>query len=147
VKKPPKPRDKRERRRDIAKSRKKPSKDSTAKPRLPQALVAVDKKDRIAVGLVPVVAHDQLDRRHVHGARGPPAVRLLDKGEVCAIANVSFPTLWLWMRQGRFQRSRVVRGGGNNSKSVWLSTEVEEWLRRLPIRPLKGDPPLQEEDT
>jgi hypothetical protein len=42
------------------------------------------------------------------------------------------------MRQGRFPRARVA-GGGNNSKSVWLSTEIDDWLRRLPVRPLKGD--------
>jgi predicted DNA-binding transcriptional regulator AlpA len=70
----------------------------------------------------------------VHGAHAPPSVRLLDKADVCAIANVSFPTIWAWMRAGRFPRSRVVGG-----KSMWLSTEVEQWLAKLPIRALKGD--------
>jgi predicted DNA-binding transcriptional regulator AlpA len=63
---------------------------------------------------------------------GPP--RLLDKAEVCAIANVTFPTVWAWMRAQTFPRSRVVGG-----KSMWLSTEVEAWLAALPVRRLKGD--------
>jgi predicted DNA-binding transcriptional regulator AlpA len=65
-------------------------------------------------------------------SQAPP--RLLGKGEVCDIANVSFPTLWSWMRAGTFPRARIVGG-----KSMWLSTEVEAWLRALPVRPLKGD--------
>lgn len=60
--------------------------------------------------------------------------RLLDKAEVCRIACASFPTLWSWMRQGRFPRSRAVAG-----RSMWLSTEIEAWMRELPLRRLKGD--------
>jgi prophage regulatory protein len=59
---------------------------------------------------------------------------LLDKHEVCAIANVSFPTIWSWMRAGTFPRSRVVGG-----KSMWLSSEIDAWLADLPVRCLKGD--------
>jgi len=75
--------------------------------------------------------------RNVHAARAPPArlgVRLLSKREVLAIANASYPTVWSWMRQGTFPRSRVVGG-----KSMWRSDEVEAWLGALPIRKLKGD--------
>jgi predicted DNA-binding transcriptional regulator AlpA len=66
--------------------------------------------------------------------RAPPSIRLLDKTEVLAITNVTFPTVWLWMREGRFPRSRIVGG-----KSMWLSNEVEAWLAALPVRKLKGD--------
>jgi predicted DNA-binding transcriptional regulator AlpA len=38
------------------------------------------------------------------------------------------------MRAGTFPRSRIVGG-----RSMWLSTEVEQWLTDLPLRPLKGD--------
>ncbi|HEV3158529.1 MAG TPA: AlpA family phage regulatory protein [Xanthobacteraceae bacterium] len=72
------------------------------------------------------------------GKPAPPVVRLLDKAEVCAIAGVTFPTIWAWMRKGKFPRARIA-AGGDNSKSVWLSTEVEQWLAALPVRPLKGD--------
>jgi predicted DNA-binding transcriptional regulator AlpA len=70
----------------------------------------------------------------------PPAPKrlstahLLDKAQVCAIANVSFPTIW----QCVFPRSRVVGG-----KSMWLSNEVDDWLRSLPVRRLKGDAPTE----
>jgi predicted DNA-binding transcriptional regulator AlpA len=63
-----------------------------------------------------------------------PLVHLLDKAEVCAITNVTFPTIWSWMRAGTFPRSRVVGG-----KSMWRSDEVEQWLASLPVRALKGD--------
>jgi predicted DNA-binding transcriptional regulator AlpA len=68
-------------------------------------------------------------------ARAPPlAVRLLSKQEVLGITGVSFPTVWAWMRAGKFPRSRIVGG-----KSMWHLSEIEVWLARLPVRPLKGD--------
>jgi predicted DNA-binding transcriptional regulator AlpA len=60
--------------------------------------------------------------------------RLLSKAEVLAITGVTFPTVWTWMRNGTFPRSRIVGG-----KSMWFSTEVSAWLAELPIRRLKGD--------
>jgi predicted DNA-binding transcriptional regulator AlpA len=66
--------------------------------------------------------------------RAMPAVRLLSKAEVCAIANVTFPTLWKWMRDGTFPHARVTGG-----KSAWLSSEVDTWLNGLEKRALKGD--------
>jgi predicted DNA-binding transcriptional regulator AlpA len=66
-------------------------------------------------------------------SQGPP--RLLDKAEICAIANVTFPTVWAWMRAGTFPRGRIVGG-----KSMWLSSEVDAWVTTLPVRRLKGDP-------
>ena len=71
-------------------------------------------------------------------ATAAPRVRLLAKHEVMAIANVSFPTIWLWMRDGKFPRSRIVGG-----KSMWLSSEIEAWLAGLQVRPLKGDAPSE----
>ena len=76
----------------------------------------------------------ELDEPSVHAARVPPSVRLLSKREVLVIANVSYPTLWSWMRQGKFPHSRGVGG-----KSMWRSDEVDAWLDALPIRKLKGD--------
>jgi predicted DNA-binding transcriptional regulator AlpA len=62
------------------------------------------------------------------------AVRLLSRPEILAIANVTYQTIWAWMRKGEFPRSRIVGG-----KSMWLSTEVDSWLAGLQVRPLKGD--------
>jgi len=70
--------------------------------------------------------------------RAPPAVRLLDKADVTAIANVTFMTLWSWMRDGKFPRSRIVGG-----QSMWRSDEIDQWLAALPVRRLLGDPPDQ----
>jgi predicted DNA-binding transcriptional regulator AlpA len=67
-----------------------------------------------------------------------PQIRLLNKSEVLRITGVSFPTVWSWMRAGKFPRARV-SGGGSKSKSVWRSDEVEQWLADLPMRRLKGD--------
>jgi predicted DNA-binding transcriptional regulator AlpA len=107
------------------------------KPAGSAKLRAANQAHIIEAGLAADSAQHQSDRGHAHGARAPPSpigVRLLDKSEVTAIANVSFPTLWSWMRGGRFPRSRIVGG-----KSMWLSTEIETWLAQLPLRPLKGD--------
>ena len=75
-----------------------------------------------------------------HRSQAPP--RLLSKSEILAITNVTFPTIWQWMRDGKFPRSRV-SGGSASSKSMWLSTEIEDWLAGLPVRPLKGDAPSE----
>jgi predicted DNA-binding transcriptional regulator AlpA len=64
----------------------------------------------------------------------PGTVRLLDKHEVSAIAGVTYPSIWLWMREGAFPRSRIVGG-----KSMWRSDEIDAWLAALPVRKLKGD--------
>jgi predicted DNA-binding transcriptional regulator AlpA len=85
------------------------------------------------------LARGEHNDRSVRAAGAPPArlgVHLLSKRQVLVIANVSYPTVWLWMRQGTFPRSRVVGG-----KSMWLSTDIEAWLASLPIRKLKGDAP------
>ena len=84
------------------------------------------------------------NERRVHAARGPPArlgAHLLSKREVLAIANVSYPTLWSWMRQGKFPRSLAVGG-----KSMWVSTEIEAWMAALPRCRLKGDGPPEAHD-
>jgi predicted DNA-binding transcriptional regulator AlpA len=75
------------------------------------------------------------------GEAPPPAPpRLLSKAEVLALTGVTYPCLWEWMRADppRFPRSRVI-GRGGNSKSVWLSSEIDDWMQRLPVRRLKGD--------
>jgi predicted DNA-binding transcriptional regulator AlpA len=85
---------------------------------------------KAARALTPDRNRDQPDRQRAHA----PRVYLLNKAEVCAIANVTFPTLWAWMRAGSFPRARVVGG-----KSMWRSDDIDAWLANLPVRPLKGD--------
>jgi predicted DNA-binding transcriptional regulator AlpA len=64
----------------------------------------------------------------------PPPVRLFSKPKVLKIVGCSYPTLWAWMRNGAFPRSRVVGG-----RSMWRSDEIDAWLAGLPIRRSKGD--------
>jgi predicted DNA-binding transcriptional regulator AlpA len=77
------------------------------------------------------VTHHQPDRRYAQGAR---SIFLLDKNRILAITSVTYPTIWAWMRAGRFPRSRVV-----GAKSMWRSDEIDEWLANLRTRTLKGD--------
>jgi predicted DNA-binding transcriptional regulator AlpA len=84
----------------------------------------------------------QHDCGQVHAPRAPPDTRLLSKSEVLAIVGVTYPSLWAWMRAGSFPRSRIVGG-----KSMWLSTEIDAWLAGLPLRPLKGDDAIEENDA
>jgi predicted DNA-binding transcriptional regulator AlpA len=59
---------------------------------------------------------------------------LLTKQEILAITKKTYPTIWTWMMAGKFPRSRIVGGS-----SMWLSSEVADWLAGLQVRPLKGD--------
>ncbi len=109
---------------------------------LSSALIAANEAHIAEAALAPARGRHQHDGHHGHGACGPPPVRLLDKNDVLAITNVTFPTIWAWMRGGKFPRSRVVGG-----KSMWLSSEIDVWLAELPVRTLKGDDAKVEEVT
>jgi prophage regulatory protein len=67
-------------------------------------------------------------------------VRLIYKAEVLDRVGLSYTTIWNWMRQGRFPRSRAVGG-----RSAWFEHEIDDWLKDLPARRLKGDPVEEEE--
>ena len=62
--------------------------------------------------------------------------RLIFKPELLDRIGVSYPTIWTWMREGRFPRAKVVGG-----KSAWFRSEIDSWVSSLPVRRLKGDPP------
>jgi len=74
------------------------------------------------------------DGQQVHGPRAPPTDQLLTKQRVLEIVGLTYPTIWAIMLRGEFPRSRAVGG-----RSMWLMSEVTEWLRSLPLRKLKGD--------
>jgi predicted DNA-binding transcriptional regulator AlpA len=67
-------------------------------------------------------------------AEMPNRLRLMSKAEVLELVPFSYQTLWAWMREGKFPRSREVGG-----KSCWMEHEVQEWLASRPIKRLKGD--------
>jgi predicted DNA-binding transcriptional regulator AlpA len=58
--------------------------------------------------------------------------RLLDKAELLRRVPWSFPTIWAWMRAGTFPRSRMF-----GQKSVWLESEINDFISSLPIAPIK----------
>jgi predicted DNA-binding transcriptional regulator AlpA len=65
--------------------------------------------------------------------------KLLTKIEVLQITGFSYPTLWTWMRQGRFPRSLVV-GSGSAARVAWKESEIQLWLDNLPRSRFLGDP-------
>jgi predicted DNA-binding transcriptional regulator AlpA len=67
--------------------------------------------------------------------RGPPGLTLLSRKEVLAKVGLTFPTIWKWMMQGKFPRSRDL----GKRKSAWIEAEVDEWIMQRPIRRLKSD--------
>ena len=60
--------------------------------------------------------------------------QLLDRKQVMARVNLTYPTLWMRMRKGNFPRSRNCGG-----KIMWLEDEIENWIRSRPPQVLKGD--------
>jgi predicted DNA-binding transcriptional regulator AlpA len=64
----------------------------------------------------------------------PDELRLISKAEVLRRIGVSYPTIWKWMRDENFPRSRNLGG-----KSAWIESEVTAWIRNCPVVKLKGE--------
>jgi predicted DNA-binding transcriptional regulator AlpA len=104
---------------------------------LSPTLTKANQKHRAKAALAAERPAQRVDHNHIHAPRGPPGgIRLLDKAEILAITGVTYPTIWAWMRAGKFPRARIAGG-----KSMWLSSEIDAWLAGLQVRPLKGDAP------
>ncbi len=58
-------------------------------------------------------------------------MRLIRKAEVLEMVGVSYPTLWRKMRKGEFPLPRRM-GIADNSPVRWVSTEIQEWIDKLP---------------
>jgi prophage regulatory protein len=59
--------------------------------------------------------------------------KFLSRPEVLDRIGVSFPTLWHWMKAGKFPPAREM--SGNDGKRVgWLESEVNDWIRSRPVR-------------
>jgi len=56
-------------------------------------------------------------------------VRLITKRQLTAMVGVSYPTIWRWMRAGKFPQGLAV-----GSLTRWRSDEIDEWLAELPLR-------------
>jgi|SRR6516165_7712122 predicted DNA-binding transcriptional regulator AlpA len=66
--------------------------------------------------------------------RPPPL--LLSVHDVCWLTGLSYPTLWRHICAGKFPRGRRCFG-----KTMWVRSEIESWIAKLPPQKLKGDQP------
>ena len=62
----------------------------------------------------------------------PPALVFLSKAQVLKKIPVTAPTLWAWVRAGKFSRPRTI----SPNKSCWVAHEVE-WMKKQPLRTYK----------
>ena len=58
----------------------------------------------------------------------------LSKAQVLKKIPITGPTLWAWVRAGKFPRPRAV----SPNTTVWLAAEVVEWMRARPLRTYKA---------
>jgi prophage regulatory protein len=63
-------------------------------------------------------------------------VRLISRQELVDIVGVSFPSIWQWVREGKFPAPRKLGKGG---RTAWLESEIEAWAANLPVRRYKDD--------
>jgi predicted DNA-binding transcriptional regulator AlpA len=61
----------------------------------------------------------------------------LSKQQVLKKIPVTAPTLWAWVRQGKFPRPRAIF-----NKTVWVAAEVEAWMEARPQRQYKPIKPI-----
>ena len=63
----------------------------------------------------------------------PPSLVLLSKAQVLRKVPVTAPTLWAWVRAGKFPRPRAI----SPNKTCWIEAEVDAWIRARPLRNYK----------
>ena len=63
----------------------------------------------------------------------PPSLVLLSKAQVLRKVPVTAPTLWAWVRAGKFPRPRAI----SPNKTCWIKAEVDAWIRARPLRNYK----------
>ena len=101
-----------------------------------KAAKAAKAKPFYADGVLPVPTSASVPRAHDHTheqmPRGPP--RLIDKAELLHRVPISYPTIWLLMREGKFPRSRQV-----GDRALWVESEINAFIAGLPVKKLKGD--------
>jgi len=61
-----------------------------------------------------------------------PTLVFLSKAQVLQKIPVTAPTLWAWVRQGKFPRPRAIF-----NKTVWVAAEVDAWMQARPHREYK----------
>ena len=67
-----------------------------------------------------------------------PTLVFLSKAQVLRKIPVTAPTLWAWVRQGKFPRPRAI----SDNKTVWIEAEVDAWMQARPHREYKPIKPI-----
>jgi prophage regulatory protein len=63
----------------------------------------------------------------------PPSCVFLTKQQLLRKVPVTAPTIWAWVRAGKFPKPRVL---GVN-RTVWIEAEVDAWMQAQPVRNYK----------
>jgi prophage regulatory protein len=58
-----------------------------------------------------------------------PTLVFLSKAQVLKKIPITGPTLWDWVRKGKFPKPRFLA----NNKVVWLQSEIDEWMQSRPV--------------
>ena len=66
-------------------------------------------------------------------AAEPPSLVFLSKAQVLRKIPITAPTLWAWVRAGKFPRPRAI----SPNKTVWVAAEVDAWMQARPLRTYK----------
>ena len=67
-----------------------------------------------------------------------PTLVFLSKAEVLRRIPITGPTLWSWVRAGKFPRPRAI----SPNKTVWVAAEVDAWMEARPHREYKPIKPI-----
>ena len=62
-----------------------------------------------------------------------PTLVFLSKQQVLRKIPITAPTLWSWVRAGKFPRPRAI----SPNKTCWIEAEVDAWIRARPLRNYK----------
>jgi prophage regulatory protein len=54
----------------------------------------------------------------------------LTRAEVLRRVGVTYPTVWQWMKQGRFPLPREI----SDHTVRWIEAEIHEWMLERPVR-------------
>ena len=74
-----------------------------------------------------------MNRPNNDAAAEQPTLVFLSKKQVLAKVPVTGPTLWSWVRAGKFPRPRAI----SPNKTVWVAAEVDAWMQARPHREYK----------
>ena len=64
--------------------------------------------------------------------------QLLSRQKILTLLDVSYPTLWGWVKTGHFPPPRTLSGSDKRGRLAWVESEVQAWIASRPRRLPKG---------